>query len=86
MNKPIEKYHDAEDARNVAILRERMTAEVEGLRESLAVWIEENTQHPIDAAVSIAMLETAFDRYIEPSSLSRISARTLKSPSGYFSR
>jgi hypothetical protein len=65
MNKPIEKYHDAEDARNVAILRERMTAEVEGLRESLAVWIEENTQHPIDAAVSIAMLETAFDRYID---------------------
>jgi hypothetical protein len=45
MNKPIEKYHDAEDARNVAILRERMTAEVEGLRESLAVWIEENMQH-----------------------------------------
>jgi hypothetical protein len=43
----------------------RMTAEVEGLRESLAVWIEENTQHPIDAAVSIAMLETAFDRYID---------------------
>ena len=65
MNKPAEKYQDAEDARNVAILRERMTAEVEGLRESLAVWIEENTQHPIDAAVSIAMLETAFDRYID---------------------
>jgi hypothetical protein len=65
MNKPAEKYQDAEDARNVAILRERMTAEVEGLRESLAVWIEENTQHPIDAAVSIALLETAFDRYID---------------------
>jgi hypothetical protein len=65
MNKPADKYHDAEDARNVAILRERMTAEVEGLRESLAVWIEENTPHPIDAAVSIAMLETAFDRYID---------------------
>ena len=30
-----------------------------------AVWIEENTPHPIDAAVSIAMLETAFDRYID---------------------
>jgi hypothetical protein len=29
------------------------------------VWIEENTQHPIDAAVSIALLETAFDRYID---------------------
>ena len=29
------------------------------------MWIEENTQHPIDAAVSIAMLETAFDRYID---------------------
>ncbi len=43
MNKPAEKYQDAEDARNVAILRERMTAEGEGLRESLAVWIEENT-------------------------------------------
>lgn len=65
MNKPAEKNQDAEDARNVAILREHMTAEVEGLRESLAVWIEENTQHPIDAAVSIAMLETAFDRYID---------------------
>ena len=65
MNKPAEKYQDAEDARNVAILRERMTAEVEGLRESIVVWIEENTQHPIDAAVSIAMLETAFDRYID---------------------
>jgi hypothetical protein len=65
MNKPAEKYQDAEDARNVAIVRERMTAEVEGLRESLAVWIEENTQHRIDAAVSIAMLETAFDRYID---------------------
>ena len=46
MNEPAEKYQDAEDARNVAILRERMTAEGEGLRESLAVWIEENTQHP----------------------------------------
>jgi hypothetical protein len=33
MNKPAEKNQDAEDARNVAILRERMTAEVEGLRE-----------------------------------------------------
>ncbi len=38
MNKPAEKYQDADDARNVAILRERLTAEVEGLRESLAVW------------------------------------------------
>ena len=65
MNKPAEKYQDADDARNVAILRERLTAEVEGLRESLAVWIEENTQRAIDAAISIAMLETAFDRYIE---------------------
>ncbi len=42
-----------------------MTTEVEGLRESLAVWIEDNTQHPIDAAVSIAVLETAFDRCID---------------------
>ena len=65
MNKPAEKYQDAEDARNVAILREGMTAEVEGLRESLAMWIEENTHRANDTAISIAMLETAFDRYIE---------------------
>jgi len=63
MNKPAEKDQDAEDARNVAILRERMTAEVEGLRESLAVWIEANTPHPIDAAVSIA--EACFRRRAE---------------------
>ena len=65
MNKPAEKYQDADDARNVAILREGLSAEVEGLRESLAVWIEENTHRANDTAISIAMLETAFDRYIE---------------------
>ena len=65
MNKPAEKYQDAEDARNVAILREGLSAEVERLRESLGVWIEENTHRANDTAISIAMLETAFDRYIE---------------------
>ena len=59
MNKPAEKTDEA-----LAIIREGMTAEVEGLRESLAVWIEGNAR-PLDAAVSIAMLETAFDRYID---------------------
>ena len=29
------------------------------------MWIEENTRRANDAAVSIAMLETAFDRYID---------------------
>ena len=35
------------------------------LRESLGEWIEENTHRANDTAISIAMLETAFDRYID---------------------
>jgi hypothetical protein len=65
MNKPAEKYQKAQDARNVAIIREGLSLEVERLRESLGEWIEENTHRANDTAISIAMLETAFDRHIE---------------------
>jgi hypothetical protein len=65
MNKPAEKYQKAQDARNVAIIREGLSLEVERLRESLGEWIEENTHRANDTAISIAMLETAFDRYID---------------------
>jgi hypothetical protein len=62
---PPDKDKDAELARNVAILRARQSAEVDRLKQSLAAWIEGNTQLANDVAVSIAMLETAFDRYID---------------------
>ena len=65
MNKPADKYHDAEHARHVAIIREGLNVEVERLRESLGEWIKENTHRVNDTAISIAMLETAFDCYIE---------------------
>ena len=55
----------AEHARHVANLRENLNVEVERLRESLGEWIEENTHRAEDTAISIAMLETAFDRHIE---------------------
>jgi hypothetical protein len=60
-----EKNQKAEHARHVAIIREGLNVEVERLRESLGEWIEENTHRANDTAISIAMLETAFDRYIE---------------------
>jgi hypothetical protein len=59
------KDQKAEDARNVAIIREVLSLEVERLRESLGEWIEENTHRANDTVISIAMLETAFDRDIE---------------------
>jgi hypothetical protein len=42
-----------------------VNAEVERLREILGEWINENTHRANDTAISIATLETAFDRYIE---------------------
>jgi hypothetical protein len=60
-----EKNQKAEHARHVAIIREGLNVEVEKLRESLSGWIEENTHRANDTAISIAMLETAFDRHIE---------------------
>jgi hypothetical protein len=65
MNKPPEKDEDAALARNVAIMRERMKGEVARLRESLDVWIDENTQHGNDVEITSAMLQTAFEREIE---------------------
>jgi hypothetical protein len=59
------KVTKAEHARHVAIIREGLNAEVERLRESLGEWIKENTHRVNDTAISIAMLETAFDCYIE---------------------
>jgi hypothetical protein len=43
-------------------MREGLNVEVERLRESLGEWI---THRANDTAISIAMLETAFDSYIE---------------------
>ena len=65
MNKPIADPGKAAHARHVAIIREGLNAEVERLREGLGEWIEENTHRANDTAISIAMLETAFDRYID---------------------
>jgi uncharacterized protein YjbI with pentapeptide repeats len=65
MNEPPKKDHDAEFERNAAIVRERTKGDVARLRESLSAWIKENARPATDAAVSIALLETAFDRYIE---------------------
>jgi hypothetical protein len=65
MNKPIADPGKAEHSRHVAIIREGLNAEVERLRESLGEWIKENTHRANDTAISIAMLETAFDCYIE---------------------
>ena len=65
MNKPADQDQKAEHARHVAIIREGLNVEVEKLRESLSGWIEENTHRANDTAISIAMLETAFDRHIE---------------------
>jgi hypothetical protein len=55
----------AEHARHVAIIRESLRLEAERLRESFGEWIEENTHRANDTAISMAMLETAFDRHIE---------------------
>jgi hypothetical protein len=46
-------------------IREDLRLEVERLRENLGEWIEENTHRANDTAISIAMLEAAFDRHIE---------------------
>jgi hypothetical protein len=59
------KNREAEHARHVAIIRKGLNTEVERLRESLGEWIKENTHRANDTAISIAMLDTAFDRYIE---------------------
>jgi hypothetical protein len=66
MNKPAEKEKDAEDARKVAAFRERQKVEVERLTQSLAAWIDsEDGNAAYYTVASIAMLETALDRYID---------------------
>ena len=65
MNKPPEKDEAAALARNVAIMRERMKAEVARLRESLDVWIDENTLDGNDVEITSAMMQTAFAREID---------------------
>ena len=64
-SRPKEKNQKAEHARHVAIIREGLTVEVERLRESLGGWIEENAHRANDTVISIAMLDAAFDRYID---------------------
>ena len=59
------RNREAEHARHVAIVRKGLNTEVARLREILGEWIKENTHRANDTAISIAMLETAFDRYIE---------------------
>jgi hypothetical protein len=59
------RNREAEHARHAAIIRKGLNTEVERLRESLGEWIKENTHRANDTAISIAMLETAFDRYVE---------------------
>jgi hypothetical protein len=54
MNQPAEEDDDAGLARNVAILRERMDAEVVRLRKQLDEWIAKHTCHGIDGPYSEA--------------------------------
>jgi hypothetical protein len=70
MNKTADNDKDAEDARKVAAFRERQRAVVERVKESLAAWIDSEDGNAANFGanynqVSCAMLETAFDRYID---------------------
>jgi hypothetical protein len=69
MNKPADKDNDA-DARKVAAFRERQSAAIEKVKQSLAAWIDREDGNAANfganyTEVSCAMLETAFDRYID---------------------
>jgi hypothetical protein len=46
-------------------LRRRFVVSLRHCRRRTGEWIEENTHRANDTAISIAMLETAFDRHIE---------------------
>jgi hypothetical protein len=61
MNQPAEEDDDASLARNVAILRKRMDAEVVRLRKHLDDWIGEHTCHN-EVEITSALLEGAFER------------------------
>jgi hypothetical protein len=63
MNQPAEEDDDASLARNVAILRKRMDAEVVRLRKHLDDWIGEHTCHN-EVEITSALLEAAFEQEI----------------------
>jgi hypothetical protein len=55
---------DLQLAANVKILRRRMDAKVAEIKRDLAQWLDQ-IEHPADTVpTSIALLETAFDRYL----------------------
>jgi hypothetical protein len=63
MNQPAEEDDDASLARNVAILRKHMDAEVVRLRKHLDEWIGEHTRDN-EVEITGALLEAAFERQI----------------------
>ena len=54
---------DPEMAKNVATIRRGVEARVADIKRDLAQWIDETTSSADHTPVSIALLETAIDRY-----------------------
>jgi hypothetical protein len=55
---------DPEMAKNVATIRRGVEARVADIKRDLAQWIDETTSSAEHTPVSIALLETAIDRYL----------------------
>jgi hypothetical protein len=53
-------------AANAATIKRGVTIRVDEIKTNLAQWLDESTTTPADhAAASVALLETAFDRYLD---------------------
>jgi hypothetical protein len=55
---------DAQLAANIATIRQGFTAQIEAMKDSLAVWVEENSTRGNGGVITVALLELAIERHL----------------------
>ncbi len=55
---------DAQLAANIDTIRQGFTAQIEAMKDSLAVWAEENSTRGNSGVITVALLELAVERHL----------------------
>ena len=56
---------DAQLAANIDTIRQGFTAQIEAMKDSLAVWAEENSTRGNSGVITVALLELAVERHLK---------------------
>ncbi|MGP0000883.1 MAG: hypothetical protein ACLPKW_24520, partial [Acetobacteraceae bacterium] len=56
---------DAQLAANIGTIKQGFTAKIEAMKDSLAVWVEENSTRGNSGVITVALLELAVERHLK---------------------